>query len=199
MKTFGATCVRRAPRTKNLRSTAARAANHSTLIRSFFDRIQPAHAVCTTNFKKYFCLCRCRRRARCRSRIDCGVAQKFCRANKTMKCQRCKKSLFNRYYCNILTVCSRKFYARVANVFASRTRGVDGALRAKRGALTHMNTSSHCFFCFPVVNEEQCVSIRDRTNADIRHVSWLGGQQWRNVERRRQWRRSGRRGSRLLT
>jgi hypothetical protein len=35
----------------------------------------------------------------------------------------------------------------------------------------------------------QCVSIRDRTDADIRHVSWLGGQQWRNVERRRQRRR----------
>ena len=33
------------------------------------------------------------------------------------------------------------------------------------------------------------MSIRDRTDADIRHVSWLGGQQWRNVERRRQRRR----------
>jgi len=39
----------------------------------------------------------------------------------------------------------------------------------------------------------QCVSIRDRTEDDIRHVTWLGGQQWRNVERRRQRRRKRRR------
>jgi hypothetical protein len=41
MKTFGATCVRRAHRTKNLRNTAARAANHPALIRSFLIESSP--------------------------------------------------------------------------------------------------------------------------------------------------------------
>ncbi len=61
--------------------------------------------------------------------------------------------------------------------------------RASRVADTHIVKWSQCFFHCAVVHGVQCVSIRDRTDADIRHVSWLGGQQWRNVERRRQRRR----------
>ena len=40
------------------------AANHSALIRSFFDRFRSARAFCAANCEKYFCLCRCLRSAR---------------------------------------------------------------------------------------------------------------------------------------
>ena len=78
----------------------------------------------------------------------------------------------------------------VARVVVLRMRDVnDVAMRVAASRIHTSLSGISCFFHCAVVNGMQCVSIRDRTDADIRHVSWLGGQQWRNVERRRQRRR----------
>jgi hypothetical protein len=52
----------------------ARAANQSSLIRSFLIDSGWYEPFAKQILKKYFYLCRCRRHARCRSRIECAHA-----------------------------------------------------------------------------------------------------------------------------
>ena len=71
---------------------------------------------------------------------------------------------------------------RVVRVVATSRR-----VRARRAfarAHTHFVKWSRCFFRCAVVNGMQCGSIRERTDATPAMSIWLGGQQWRNVERR---------------
>ena len=115
-----------------------------------------------------------------------------------------KKSLFHRRFLQYRTTRARSIGVGARNVALSKPRAQHTRRRAPNARDVHVSLSGDCFFRCAVVNEMQCVSIRDRTEDDISHVSWLGGQQWRNVERRRQRRRKrrrrpsvGRRGSSL--
>jgi hypothetical protein len=85
----------------------------------------------------------------------------------------------------------REMASRIRRAFAARASMlreyavIDASMRIARREYT-VGQAKRCFFHRAVVNGMQCVSIPDRTDADIRHVSWLGGQQWRNVGRRKQ-------------
>jgi len=98
----------------------------------------------------------------------------------------CKKSLFHRRFLLCRTMRARSLIAHARNVALSKPRALVTRRRAQSARRVHVSLSGDWFFRCAVVNEMQCVSIRDRTEDDISHVSWLGGQQWRNVERRRQ-------------
>lgn len=159
------------------------------LIRSFFDRFRSVHAACATICQNYFCLCRCCGNTRRRRKNKSACAEIFPRVASIKEYHRCKKSLFHRCFCNRRKSC----YVRASRSQRVLSRRASQALTrsqcASRGADTHIVKWSQCFFHCAVVNGMQCGSIHDRTDADIRHVSWLGGQQWRNVERRRPRRR----------
>jgi hypothetical protein len=88
--------------------------------------------------------------------------------------------------CNAGDMRERRRPYRVARDHVTAPRRHRDAMRPPtRRARTPFVKWSRCFLSCAVVIRVQCASIRDAT--DMRHppwISWLGGQQWRNVERR---------------